>query len=85
MGKFSKCILSVLMILVFSVPAFGQNFRVVGSWSFLSHHKNIEGPFWSSGLAEKSNGELTAEIVATLGQINVTGNGLLRQISSSQA
>lgn len=82
MSKLAKCILSVLVILIFSVPAFGQNFRVVGSWSFLSHHKNIEGPFWSSGLAEKSNGELTAEVVATLGQINVTGVGLLRQMDN---
>ncbi len=82
MSKFAKCVLSVLMIFAFSAPALGQNFRVVGSWSFLSHHKNIEGPFWSTGLAEKSNGKLTAEVVATLGQINVTGTGLLRQMDS---
>ncbi|MCP3888882.1 MAG: C4-dicarboxylate ABC transporter substrate-binding protein [Desulfobulbaceae bacterium] len=82
MSRFSKSVLSVVMILFFAVPAFGQNFRVVGSWSFLTHHKNIEGPFWSGGLAEKSNGELTSEVVSTLGQINVTGVGLLRQMDS---
>lgn len=80
-----RSITSVLipaLILLFSLPAFGQNFRVVGSWSFLSVHKNIEGPFWSKGLAEKSDGTLTAEIVSTLGQINVSGVGLLRQMDN---
>lgn len=82
MGRFAKYVMAVSLIFIFTVPAFGQNFRVVGSWSFLDQYKSIEGPFWSKGLAEKSNGKLSAEVVSTLGQINVSGVGLLRQMDN---
>ncbi|MBT3807537.1 MAG: TRAP transporter substrate-binding protein [Desulfobacula sp.] len=82
MSRFAKYAMVISLIFIFAVPAFGQNFRVVGSWSFLTQYKDIEGPFWSQGLAEKSNGKLKAEVVTTLGQINVNGVGLLRQMDS---
>ena len=82
MKNFFKLIFVLSILSIFITPAFGKNLRIVGSWSFLSQHKNIEGPFWSSGLAEKTNGKITAEIVSTLGQINVTGVGLLRQMDN---
>ncbi len=82
MGRFAKCMLAVLLVCTFSFPAFGQNFRVVGSWSFLSLYKNIEGPFWAEGLEKKTDGKLSAEVISTLGQINVNGVGLLRQMDN---
>lgn len=82
MGKLIKTIFAGLCILFFTIPASGEHFRVVGSWGFLSIHKNIEGPFWSKGINEQSGGKLTAEIVSTLGQINVNGVGLLRQMDN---
>lgn len=82
MTRFAKYIMAISLIFSFAMPALGQNFRVVGSWSFLDLYKNIEGPFWAKGLAEKSNGKFTAEVVSTLGQINVSGVGLLRQMDS---
>jgi TRAP-type C4-dicarboxylate transport system substrate-binding protein len=74
--------LAVLFVCILTLPAFGQTFRVVGSWSFLSLYKNIEGPFWAEGLARETDGKLSSEVVSTLGQINVNGVGLLRQMDN---
>jgi TRAP-type C4-dicarboxylate transport system substrate-binding protein len=82
MKNFYKLVFILTFSLIFITPAIAQNLRVVGSWSFLSLHKNIEGPFWSEGLADKTDGKISAEIVSTLGQINVNGIGLLRQMES---
>ena len=80
MSKIKRSLLAVFFVFMFSVPAFAQHFRVVGSWSFLSIHKNIEGPFWSKGLSDRTNGDMTAEVVSTLGQLNINGVSLLRQM-----
>jgi TRAP-type C4-dicarboxylate transport system substrate-binding protein len=37
-----------------------QEFRVVGTWGFLDHWKEREGPFWNERLPKLSGGKLTA-------------------------
>ena len=37
-----------------------KNFRVVGTWGFLDHWKEREGPFWNKHLPMVSGGKLTA-------------------------
>ena len=37
-----------------------KNFRVVGTWGFLDHWKEREGPFWKKHLPMVSGGKLTA-------------------------
>lgn len=81
MNRFTRYVVALSLLFMVAVPAFAQNFRVVGSWSFLTLYKDIEGPFWTKGLSEKSNGKLTADVVSTLGQININGVGLLRQMN----
>jgi TRAP-type C4-dicarboxylate transport system substrate-binding protein len=82
MNKTAKSLILFVLICIVSLPAYGKNFRVVGSWTFLTLYKNIEGPFWEETLAKKSDGKLTAEVVSNLGQINLDGIGLLRQMDN---
>ena len=37
-----------------------KEFRVVGTWGFLDHWKEREGPFWKTILPKASGGKLTA-------------------------
>ena len=37
-----------------------KEFKVVGTWSFLDHWKEREGPFWNERVPELSGGKLTA-------------------------
>jgi TRAP-type C4-dicarboxylate transport system substrate-binding protein len=37
-----------------------KEFKVVGTWSFLDHWKEREGPFWNEKLSKLSGGKLTA-------------------------
>ncbi|NKC13821.1 MAG: transporter [Gammaproteobacteria bacterium] len=37
-----------------------REFKVVGTWSFLDHWKEREGPFWKERLPQLSGGKLTA-------------------------
>ena len=37
-----------------------REFKVVGTWSFLDHWKEREGPFWKERLPKLSGGKLTA-------------------------
>jgi len=62
----SKFLFGVLMgTFVFSVqPAMAEiqkkNFTVAGTWGFLDHWKEREGPFWKTILPKASGGKLTA-------------------------
>ena len=51
-------------ILAFAGPVTAQvqtkEFKVVGTWSFLDHWKEREGPFWNERVPELSGGKLTA-------------------------
>ena len=55
---------ATLTLGAFSTPASAEmkarEFRVVGTWSFLDHWKEREGPFWKERLPKLSGGKLTA-------------------------
>ena len=38
-----------------------QDFKVVGSWNFLTHYKEIEAPFFTKTLPEQSGGKITTD------------------------
>ena len=59
--------LAVMVALAFTVSAGPvsaemkkKEFKVVGTWSFLDHWKEREGPFWKERLPKLSGGKLTA-------------------------
>ncbi len=56
--------LCVIAIGVTGTPATAEldqkQFKVVGTWSFLDHWKEREGPFWNERLPALSGGKLTA-------------------------
>ena len=56
--------LCVIAIGVTGTPATAEldqkQFKVVGTWSFLDHWKEREGPFWNDRLPSLSGGKLTA-------------------------
>ena len=59
--------LAVMVALAFTVstgPVSAEmkkkEFKVVGTWSFLDHWKEREGPFWKERLPKLSGGKLTA-------------------------
>ncbi|MEL0114265.1 MAG: hypothetical protein VW835_21260, partial [Rickettsiales bacterium] len=62
----SKLILGALMgaVAFAAQPAVAEmqkkEFKVVGTWSFLDHWKEREGPFWKERLPKLSGGKLTA-------------------------
>lgn len=39
-----------------------HHFKVVGAWTNLSQYKELEQPFWTKIITEKSNGSITADI-----------------------
>ncbi len=41
-----------------------RQFRVIGSWGFLSNYQKHEKPFWTEVLPKKSDGNITAKIPA---------------------
>jgi len=66
MGLKSKLLLGALMgaVAFAAQPAAAEiqkrEFRVVGTWGFLDHWKDREGPFWTEWLPKASGGKLTA-------------------------
>ena len=62
----SKLVLGALMgaVAFAAQPAVAEmqkkEFKVVGTWSFLDHWKEREGPFWKERLPKLSGGKLTA-------------------------
>jgi TRAP-type C4-dicarboxylate transport system substrate-binding protein len=62
----SKLVLGALMgaVAFAAQPAAAEidkkEFRVVGTWGFLDHWKEREGPFWKTILPKASGGKLTA-------------------------
>ena len=62
----SKLVLGALMgaVAFAAQPAAAEidkkEFRVVGTWGFLDHWKEREGPFWQTILPKASGGKLTA-------------------------
>jgi len=77
----SKFIVVVLILMLFVASSFAdqQKIRVVGSWSSLSLYKALESPFWTTILPEAMNGKIDVTMTS-LGQINVTGAAVLRQM-----
>jgi TRAP-type C4-dicarboxylate transport system substrate-binding protein len=49
-----------------------QDFKVVGTWNFTTHYKEIEQPFFAKELAEKSGGKITADIKSVT-ELNLKG------------
>ena len=39
-----------------------HHFKVVGAWTNLSQYKELEQPFWTKVITEKSGGSITADI-----------------------
>ena len=63
-------------------PAYAQDvqkhqFKVVGTWNFLTNWKENELPFWQKRLPEASKGNLTAN-VQSLNELGLKGTELMR-------
>lgn len=54
-----------------------QNFKVVGTWSFLTNWQKNEQPFWTKRIPEVSKGQLTANLQA-LNELSLKGTELIR-------
>ncbi len=73
-----KILAVALMLLLFSVgAASAEKLKVVGSWSFLSLHKNFEVPFWSEKMPEATDGKITAE-VTSFNEMGMKGGEVFR-------
>jgi TRAP-type transport system periplasmic protein len=49
-----------------------QSFKVVGTWNFTTHYKEVEQPFFAKQLSEKSGGKITADI-KSITELNLKG------------
>lgn len=49
-----------------------QSFKVVGTWNFTTHYKEIEQPFFAKQLSDKSGGKITADI-KSITELNLKG------------
>ena len=49
-----------------------QNFKVVGTWNFQTNYKEIEQPFFTKTLSEKSGGQITADL-KSITELNLKG------------
>lgn len=49
-----------------------QSFKVVGTWNFTTHYKEIEHPFFSKMLTEQSGGKVTVD-VKSITELNLKG------------
>ncbi len=60
----SSALASALVFLFTTIPASAEmksrEFKVVGTWGFLDHWKEREGPFWKEHLPSITGGKLTA-------------------------
>jgi TRAP-type C4-dicarboxylate transport system substrate-binding protein len=60
----SSALASALVFLFSTIPASAdmksREFKVVGTWGFLDHWKEREGPFWKEHLPSITGGKLTA-------------------------
>lgn len=60
----SSALASALVFLFSTIPASAEmksrEFKVVGTWGFLDHWKEREGPFWKERLPSITGGKLTA-------------------------
>jgi TRAP-type C4-dicarboxylate transport system substrate-binding protein len=54
-----------------------QEFRVVGTWGFLDHWKEREGPFWNERLPKLSGGKLTANAKSQT-ELGLSGYEIMR-------
>jgi len=54
-----------------------KEFKVVGTWGFLSHWKEREGPFWKERLPKLSGGKLTANAKSQT-EIGLSGFEIMR-------
>ena len=54
-----------------------REFKVVGTWGFLDHWKEREGPFWNKVLPEVSGGKLTAN-AKPLTELGLSGYEVMR-------
>ena len=62
---------------VAAAPALGadlseQNFKAVGTWNFTTHYKEIEEPFFTKHLPEKSGGKITVDL-KSITELNLKG------------
>jgi len=71
-----KQVISKLIIVSFAEQ---QKIVVVGSWNSLTLYNALEKPFWTKTLPEAMNGKIDVTMTS-LGQINVTGAAVLRQM-----
>ena len=56
-----------------------KNFVVVGTWGFLDHWKEREGPFWNETLPKVSGGALTANAKSQT-DLGLSGFEIMRQL-----
>ena len=54
-----------------------KEFKVVGTWSFLDHWKEREGPFWKERLPKLSGGKLSAN-AKSLTELGLSGFEIMR-------
>ena len=79
----SKIVLGALVgaVAFAAQPAFAEmqkrEFKVVGTWSFLDHWKEREGPFWKERLPKLSGGKLTAN-AKSLTELGLSGFEMMR-------
>lgn len=66
--KHALTILATVMTM--AMPAVGQDFSVVGSWSSLPLHKKYEAPFWNETLPAASQGKINVSLT-THNQMNL--------------
>jgi TRAP-type C4-dicarboxylate transport system substrate-binding protein len=81
MKRTVKFLAVLLVLVVTAVPALAvpSTLRVVGSWSSLTLYKNLEKPFWTETVPA-SYGDEMKTIMTSLGQININGAAVLRQM-----
>lgn len=54
-----------------------REFRVVGTWGFLDHWKEREGPFWKERMPKMTNGTLTANAKSQT-ELGISGFEIMR-------
>ena len=69
--------ISVLAPSICSAEVQRQEFRVVGTWSYLDHWKKREEPFWRERVPSLSDGKLTAK-VKSLTDLGISGFEIMR-------
>lgn len=58
-----------------------QQFKVVGTWNFLTNWQKLEKPFWSDDLSKATNGSLSGDI-KSITELNLKGTEVLRLLKS---